>query len=267
VFPYNVASVIRSFGQFVLAAIRGAGGIAAAMLPVRVWPSLDDHLPVWECALLASVLTVLAGAAIGIPGFFSHASSMAAINTHLMLEAAQSGRPGAEDVTTAMAVGMSSVSLFTFLLLTPTGWATMYLGLTGLVRTFSASVDDPLGDPLLTMIDAVLLRTVRTTRTRNARSRRESLEGPEVTDRILTGAQADVPQADLVIVASRRKPDWDAGTIVMTSDRFYRVGYIVERTMHGRLRTLYPLTEHRDHEVFRRAVRYEMPQERSLNRS
>jgi hypothetical protein len=67
------------------------------------------------------------------------------------------------------------------------------------------------------------------------------------------------PDADLVIVASRRKEGWDTGTVVLTGSGSYRVGTIVERTIGGHLRTLYPLSEHNDLEVFRRTVRYELP--------
>jgi hypothetical protein len=68
-----------------------------------------------------------------------------------------------------------------------------------------------------------------------------------------------MPGVDLVIVASRVKPGWDKGTVVLSGDKTYRVGSIEERTIAGRLRTLYPLTEHKDFEVFRRTVRYELP--------
>ena len=86
------------------------------------------------------------------------------------------------------------------------------------------------------------------------------LEGPEIPDRVVPGAQVGLPDALLVVVASRRKPDWDAGTVVITPGSIYRVGTIVERTIRGRLRTLYPLTEHKDFEAFRRTVHYDMPE-------
>ena len=229
------------------------------MLPARFWPNLDRHLPVTESAFLASLLTLLAGAAIGIPGFLNHAAEQASFNTQAMLNAAASNSPDAQSVDSSMSVGMSSLSLFTFLLLTPAGWATMYLGLTGLVRTAAAALDDPHGDLLLTVVDGVLVRSVRSSQARGARTSREELEGPQVADRVVPGAQVGLPGAQLVVVASRRKPDWDAGTVVITADSIYRVGTIVERTIRGRLRTLYPLTEHKDFETFRRTVRYELP--------
>ena len=59
------------------------------MLPTRLWPWLDDYLPVSESAFPAALLTFLAGAAIGIPGFFEYATEQASMNTAAMLEAAQ----------------------------------------------------------------------------------------------------------------------------------------------------------------------------------
>ena len=70
---------------------------------------------------------------------------------------------------------------------------------------------------------------------------------------------AGIADADLVIVCARRKPEWDTGTAVDTGTRWFRVTSIEERTIAGRLRTLYGLKEHKDLEVFRRCVRYELP--------
>lgn len=238
--------------------VRRIAGVAAATLPARLWPALDAHIPVTSSAIVAGLLTMLGGLAIGIPGFFVYAAELASIHNQLMLTAATSGVPGGDEMTTAMPVAATALSLFTFILLTPLGWASAYLVLTGGFRAAAALFDDPLGDPMVSVIDMAGVRLFRSLRARRARARRESLEGPEVPDRIVTGAAAGLPDADLVVVASRRKPDWDAGTVVLTSTSAYRVGVIVEREIGGRLRTLYPLQEHRDLEAFRRIVRYEI---------
>ena len=258
--PHNVPTVTEGFGDYVGGLSRRVAGIAAAMLPARLWPHLDQYLPVTESAFPASLLTFLAGAAIGIPGFLNHATQQASLNTQAMLDAATSTAPGALSVDSSMSVGMTSLSLFTFLLLTPQGWATMYLGLTGFVRAVGAGFDDPHGDLVLTLVDAGIVRTFRNRRARKKRVNREALEGTDVPDRVVPGNQVGLPGAPIVVVASRRKPDWDTGTVVITSRAAYRVGDIVERTIHGKLRTLYPLTEHKDFEVFRRTVRYEVPE-------
>jgi hypothetical protein len=238
---------------------RRIAGVAAAMLPARVWPALDLHVPATSSAFAAGLLTLFAGAAIGIPGFLHHATAQASLNTNAMLEAAVRPDIADDDVTTAMPVAATSLSLFTFLLLTPAGWATTYLGLTGLVRTVGAAFDDPRGDLILGILDTAWRRTTGAVHDHRTRAHRERLEGPVVPDRIVPGPRVGLADSDLVIVASRLKEGWDVGTVVLTDGATYRVGPIVERIIAGRLRTLYPLTEHKDLEVFRRAVRYELP--------
>lgn len=251
--------MLADFARFVRDLLGLIAAVAAAVLPVRLWDRLEPYVPVSACAAASGLLTMLAGAAVGIPGFLHHAAEMASATTQAMLTAAATPGVPDEAVTTAMPVGLTALSVFTFLLLTPTGWATMYLGGSGLLRAAGAMLDDPRGDPILSIVDAALLRAAGRTRTRVARERREALEGPAVPDRIVNGAKAGLPQADLVIVAARRHMDWDAGTILLTDGPAYRVGESSERTIAGRLRTLYPITEHKDLEVFRRTVRYEMP--------
>ena len=73
----------------------------------------------------------------------NHATQQASLNTQAMLDAATSTAPGALSVDSSMSVAMTSLSLFTFLLLTPQGWATMYLGLTGFVRAVEAGLTIP----------------------------------------------------------------------------------------------------------------------------
>jgi hypothetical protein len=46
---------------------------------------------------------------------------------------------------------------------------------------------------------------------------------------------------------------------VLTADAAYRIGQPEERTIAGRLRTLYPLTEHKDFEAIRKSVYYDWP--------
>ena len=72
---------VARFVDLLLDSFRRIGGIAAAMLPVRLWPELDEYLPVSSSAFLAGLLTFLAAAAIGIPGFLNHAAEQASLNT------------------------------------------------------------------------------------------------------------------------------------------------------------------------------------------
>lgn len=235
-----------------------AAGIVAAFAPSRWWPALDAHVPTTSSAAASGILTLLAATAIGIPGFLAYAAALSDRSVAIFLEAA--ARPEAEGVLDSSALsGMTGFALFAFLFLTPAGWATMYLGATGALRAIAALFEDGIGDPVLTGIDAALLHTFLRTRARVRQSRRESLEGPEVPDRVVTGASLGLAGADLVIVSSRVKSGWDRGTVVISGDTCYRVGTIEERTIAGRLRTLYPLTEHRDLEAFRRCVYYDIP--------
>jgi hypothetical protein len=234
----------------------------AGLLPSRWWPSLDRYFPVTDSAMLGAIATILAAAAIGVPGFVHHVSEQVASNNQLLLDAA--ARPENASVPESdwgrMFWGASGLSLFTFIVLTPAGWASSYLGVSGLWRAIASGLDEPFGDPILTGLDALLLRGIRDSRATVARVQRESLEGPEMPDRLMSAEQLGVADADFVVAASRRKPDWDRGTVLITEDgTSYRVGTIEERMIAGHLRTLYPLKEHKDFEVFRRVVRYDLP--------
>jgi hypothetical protein len=202
-------------------------GAGAAMLPSRWWPALDLHVPATSSVPLSVFATVAAAVIVGIPPY--------------------------------MRLAERGVTLLAFVVGTSAGRVTAYLGITGLIRALAYAGDDPFGDPVLTALDALLFSARKQRRDRVARVDRESLEGPEVPDRVVPGAKLGMPDIDLVIVASRAKPDWDEGTVVIGGARNYRVGVIEKRTIAGRLRTLYPLTEHKDAEVFRRAVRYDFP--------
>ena len=245
---------MRLAAEGLVNAARRIAGIVAAMLPRRTWDALDLHVPVTSSAFVASLITFLAGVAIGIPGFLGYASAQSKLYIDLLVNAADQGQSPTRD----MAVGMNAFALWTFLLLTPTGWATLYLAGTGFVRSIAAWFNDPRGDALLSAADWALRRVWHGGRTAHASRQRERLEGPETRDIVVPGARAGMPGADLVIIASRRKPGWDNGTIVITADAAYRIGIISERTIDGRLRTLYPLTEHKDLESFRRTVHYDI---------
>lgn len=235
--------------------------LPAAALPHRLWARLPWWLPIRSAAFIAGILTLLAGMAIGIPGFLNHAGANVSIANQGVLDAAMRD-PGVGYERGAVA-GAVSLSIFTFLFLTTEGWLTLYLVGTGGVRAASAWFDDPVGDPLLTGLDEILLRTGRQRRDSHERGARQALEGPEVADRIVSAANAEIPGCDLVIVSSRRKPGWERGVVVYTAAAVYRIGQPVERTIAGRGRTLYPLTEHTDLEAVRKSVQYDMPDARA----
>jgi hypothetical protein len=232
------------------------------MLPARWWPSLDVYVPASTSAIPAGILTLLGGMAIGIPGFLSYAADAASAVNAVAWETAKQN-PDTANVGALLRSApsaFSALSLAGFLFTTPTGWLTMYLGGSGLLRAVSAAIEGGFGDPLLTAADAIATRTRRRTLAALERVQRETLEGPEMPDRMMGAAQLEMAGADLVIVASRPKPGWDKGTVLLTGEgTAYRVVGVEQRTIAGRLRTLYPLTEHKDLEAFRRCVRYELP--------
>jgi len=233
-------------------------GMLAALLPYRWWRQVPAAIPVGPAAFMSGIATLLAGAAIGIPGFLEHAHANASIG----LDAALEDMYRTEVYRGDLVIGYSGLSVFTFLLLTPKGWLTLYLMISGGVRAAAAWFDDPVGDPALCLVDHVAFTGRERARTEFERRSRELKEGREVPDRAVSAASAGLPPCDVVIVASRRKPGWEKGTVVLTPETVYRIGDPVEKTIAGRLRTLYPLTEHGDLEAIRRSVHYDLPPNR-----
>ena len=224
-------------------------------MPHRVWRRLPFHVPMSTAAFLSGLAFFFAGAAIGIPGFLEHAHA----NAGVAIDRAVEHMNKTEVYRGDLVIGFSGLSIFTFLLLTPKGWLTSYLMVTGGLRAGAAWFDDPIGDPLLTGIDYALVGRREARQTEKARQARARQEGPEVPDRVVAAATAGLPPCDLVIVSSRRKDGWERGVTVLTPDAAYRIGEPVERVVAGHLRTLYPLTTHADLEVIRKAVHYELP--------
>ena len=248
---------VIGFARFAGTGVRFALGTLAA----RLWPSLDLHVPASGAAAVSAGATILVACAIGIPGFLRYAGYTASAHNTAALHRWESGNPALdnEGALRRVPMGLNMLALPMFLFLTPLGWATMYLGATGTLRLASAILDEGVGDPILTGLDAMVARSRRGARRTLEGRQREAMEGPEMPDRIVSGAPLGIA-ADLVIVASRRKPGWDAGTVLLTEDgTAYRVGAIEERTIGGRLRTLYPVTLHNDLETFRRVIHYELP--------
>ncbi|MBI4266349.1 MAG: hypothetical protein HY657_18400 [Acidobacteria bacterium] len=255
---------MRDLWIMVDAAVRFVAAMAVAALPRCYWRSLDAFVPVSRAALPSAIATILVAFAVAIPAFWQFTEANANQAVELMLRATGWRRspPGAEAPPEAVALGTwfaGFASPLQFALLTPLGLFCTYLLATGYFRAVSAYVDDARGDPVVTAVDAFARRMWSSARARRAVRERERLEGPEVPDRLVPGRAAGCPDADLVVVASRRKAGWERGTFVITSEKWYRLGTPVDRQMPGGLRTLYPLTEITDHEVLRRGVPYELP--------
>ena len=232
-------------------------------LPNKVSARFGASLPVGLMRIPAAVLVLFAGGVLGFHGFLDFASDTASRNNRAMLEIAhlQASDPAPQGpaASAAMSVSLTMLSALAFALLTPTGLFCTYLFCSGFTRIVSSILDDSRGDPLIGLAHALGTRLLARRKEKLERRERERHEGPEVCDRVIDAGRVDLPWADLVVVASRRKPDWTPGTILAVGERFFRVGPSVERDLPVGLRTLYPLTEVRDAEAFRRVVRYEVP--------
>jgi hypothetical protein len=237
----------------------------AAVLPKRWWHELEEHLPVRQAAVMSGLVTFLVAVAIFIPAFLNFAQANAGHAVDLMLEAT-GWRPPATDtgpvsVETAQTSWLAGFpSIFVFALFTPLGIFSTYLAITGLLRAVSAFVDDARGDPLLTTIDTLVARFRSRGKDQRATEARRRLEGDEVADLVITGAAAGLRGAELVVVASRQKDGWEAGTILITQEKWYRIGSPVERDTPTGLRTLYPLNEAGEMEVLRTGIQYDLPE-------
>jgi hypothetical protein len=231
--------------------------LLAAWLPHRFWGALPIWIPVERAAFASGVLTIFAGAAIGIPGFLEHAGANVSFLNQTVVD--EGRRTASVDYNRGMVQGFAGLSIFTFLFLTPAGLLTLYLLGSGTVRAGGAWFEDPIGDPILTGIDYALAGGRDRRRREGERRERRRLEGPEVPDRVVSPSAAGLPGCDLVIVASRVKPGWERGVTVFTTEGAYRIGEPVERTIAGRLRMLYPLTGHNDFEAVRKSVHYDLP--------
>ena len=238
--------------------------IVASLLPRYYWRQLETTLPVSRAALLSGVVSMLAAAAIAIPAFLRYTEATSLIAIDAMLRATGWRTTPAGDAAPSADAAVASwfsgyLSPMAFFLFTPIGLLSIYLFVTGWLRAVSAYVDDARGDPVLSTIDAVVRRARERSRSQREREERERLEGPEVADRVVTGTAAGLPEADLVVVASRRKPEWETGVFVITAEKWFKLGTPVDRQMPGGLRTLYPLTEITANEVLRRGIQYDLP--------
>ena len=258
-----IRDVAHGIWDMLCSVLAFAAAVVAGVLPRRLWPRLNERIPMWRAATASGLFTLFVAFAIGIPGYFRYVQGNSSRTVALLLQSTgwMALGPGeqapAGSGETNLLAGI--VSPFTYALLTPIGLFTMYLAVTGFLRAVSAHVDDPRGDPVLTLVDRLVTRLRRMASARRDIRAREELEGPDLPDRLVPGTAAGFPDADFVVVASRRKPGWDPGVFVITPDVWYRIGRPTEMMLRGGLRTLYPLTEIRDLEVVRRSVEYVLP--------
>jgi len=205
--------------------LRFIAGVLAANLPARLWRDLDPYIQVSRASMFSALLVTVAGVLLAM---------------RVVLE------------------GHPRISAL-LLLVTARGWLSIYLMLSGLMRVAANIAEEPLGDILLTMLDAGWVRIAHGGRAATEHQLRALFEGPAVPDVVCTGAQIGIDAAELVVVAARRKADWRVGTAVIVGpdEEWYRIASIDERTIDRRLRTLYGLVRHGETEAARHVVRYD----------
>ncbi len=233
--------------------------VVAGLAPRRLWPSLDRDLPMRRAAAASGLATMIGGFFYGFGGFMTFATTLADANNNWML-ARLAGPPAAGDQAVGFVpYGMSLLTLFIYLFFTPRGLFSSYLVVTGLLRAIAAFVDDPFGDPLLSGVDRAVVMLFRKNRDERRQIARTRLEGAERPDVLQTGEWAGMPDADYIVLAARRKPEWDAGAIILTSSDWYKLGVPFDIQTPFGLRTAYPLKKMETVEVVRRGIHYELP--------
>ena len=158
---------------------------------------------------------------------------------------------------------MSLLTLFIYLFFTPRGLFSTYVVVSGALRAISGYLDDPSGDPILTGIHWAATTTFEKNRRERRQIARQRLEGSETPDVLQTGAWAGVPEVDYVVLASRRKAEWDASAIILTASDWYRIGVPFDIPTPAGVRTAYPLKKMDTVEVVRRGIQYELPRLRT----
>lgn len=234
--------------------------IPVALLPRRYWQSFD--LPVANMAPVSSMATMLAGFAIGIPGFFAFLDRLRSARAASILEISKmqvaGTLPETGDVSAIPSVLYATAPL-TYALFTPLGLFCSYLVVSGLFRIAAVYIEDAHGDPILSGADWLARRLFTSRRERTVRVERARLERSDEPDRRYDGEWAGLTGVDFVIVSARRKAGWTKGTWVITNDGWYVLGEPFDRPTPNGLRTVYPLTAQNTLEPVRKSVSYELP--------
>ncbi len=243
------------------AALRPFAGLVGACLPARYWNGWDGRVPVRALVLPATLLTLFAGFAIGIPGYLAYAQSLGRQVGDLVVESSHevnAGRMPGE----APAVAWFSIvlALPAFVLFTPRGLAATYLVGSGLFRLLAWAANEPRGDPLVGLVDALVRDRRAKSRRRRDEEGRHAQEGPDVADVLVPGPAVGLPEAVYAVVSSRLKPGWEPGVFLVLADGGrYRLGERRDRRYRDGLRAVYPLLEVPAAEATRRRVAYTLP--------
>jgi hypothetical protein len=233
--------------------------VFAGIAPRQLWPALEPPLPLRRAAAVSGLVTMVAGFFYGFGGYMIFATRLASANNDWMI-AKLSGPPSANDAAAGLLpYGVSVVTLFIYLFLTPRGLLSLYAAGSGLLRAISAAVDDPHGDFVLTGIAWVVTTAFAKNQTERRQISRRRLEGNDAPDILQTGEWAGLADTEYVVLSARRKDEWTAGATILTSTDWYRLGEPFDVQTPAGLRTAYPLKRMDAVEVVRRGIQYELP--------
>src|SRR5579862_7746266 len=243
----------------IIDALWWTAALVVCAAPRRIWDRIDPRFPLRDAAVAGAFLTLAIGVFFGLDQFMKFAGATADANNTWML--AQLAKPaGPHDAEIGFVpYGISVLTLFLFLFFTPSGLLSMYLVVSGGGRAISAVVDDPRGDPLVSLVHWTATTAWSRSREERKKSARERQEGADAPDVLRTGKWAELHGVDYVVLAARRKPEWTAGAIILTSSDWYRLGVPFDMQTAAGLRTAYPLTKMDTVEVVRRGIQYELP--------
>ncbi len=231
-------------------------GIFRCILPYRYWSEPPRG------AIASAILTILLSFPIGFLGFLSYAGKAADTSASQILELANRPRDKTTGVILDKPIRIVNSNIVTpllFFLTTAEGLFVSYLYCSGTFRLLTVAGGDPYGDPILTLLDRMARSSWSRIRLGSRAYQREKAEGPPVPDRIVEGHRFDGKGADYVLISSRVKEGWTAGTVLRVDAYRLRLGDPYEVSIEGRLRTCYPLSLACDGRIDRRFLFYRWP--------
>ena len=250
---------MREFCRWAGAILLWIGALFVGLAPERMWKRLEPVFPLRSAAFASGILTLLVGFFLDVGGFLSYGARRAIERNDQIMDAVHQGLAAKAILLSDAGAALAMLTLVEFLFLTPLGLFATYLLASGSLRVLSAWADDPRGDFLLTGIHWAATSLHVRNRQDRERIARERREGPEAPDVLRSGRWAGLAGVDYVLLASRRKAEWTAGAIILTSADWYRLGAPFDRETPAGLRTVYPLTKLETVEVVRRGIEYELP--------
>jgi hypothetical protein len=232
--------------------VRFVVGVVATLLPARYWTRVNARgIPVFP--VLSPLICLAAGLVIGLPHIYRHLLVSASSAQRMVAIA------GSSDERTAVAQAQT-LSLLSAIgvVFTPLGFLSIWLTLSAAARLLGAYLGEPFGDPAVSGVDWLARELRRRASAALSAIRTRARYGRHETDRVMDAAACGVGDADVVVIASRPKPGWTAGAVVLTEDGYYALLRPFEVVVDGHQRIGYPLVRKRDFEIVRKVFRYDL---------